>query len=102
MTLLILSLVGTALVSVWLRNDILRIAHETKVFQGKKKDLLQNQRELIVRISQLRRLERIESIAADQLGMKPPDQDQQIYVSAQGAIVEGNGSPLPNFKFSKR
>ena len=84
-TVLLLTLiVGTASLSVWLRNEIIRIGYETEAFQQKKKQLLQHQKELIVQIEQLRSLERIEEIALRKLGMKQPDADQQVYIAAKG------------------
>lgn len=82
--LLLTSIVGTAFLSVWLRNEIIRVGYETERFRQKKKQLIQDQKELIIQIEQLRSVERIEEIAIGQLGMKQPDVDQQVYVAVKG------------------
>jgi len=93
MLLLVASIVGTAVASVWLRDEILRLEYETEGFRQTKKGLLQDQRALTVRIEQLRSLERIEAIALGELGMKPPQPGQEIYIAVRNFLEEEDPAP---------
>jgi len=81
--ILILPIVTVSFLSVWQRNDMIKIGYETEVLQQKKHALLRHRKELQVQVERLSALDRIEQIALTELGMKHADPEQRVYITAQ-------------------
>lgn len=85
--LLLLIFIGpiviTSFLSVWQRNEMIRIGYETETLQKQKRALLRHQKELLAEVERLSALDRIEQIALGQLGMKASQPEQRVFIAAQ-------------------
>lgn len=81
--ILITPIIVVSFLSVWQRNDIIRIGYKTEVLQKEKHALLRHRKELLVQVERLSALDRIEQIALTELGMKHADPEQRVYITAQ-------------------
>lgn len=80
---LIFSMITTAFLAVWQRNEMIQIGYQTESLQQKKKQGLRLKKELVGEIASLSAVERIEKIALEQLHMKPPDPGQRIIIASR-------------------
>ncbi len=81
--ILITPIVLVSFLSVWQRNDIIKIGYETEILQKEKHALLRHRKELRVQVERLSALDRIEQIALTELGMKHAEPEQRVYITAQ-------------------
>lgn len=81
--ILSMPMVVISFLSVWQRNEMIRIGYETEILHKKKNALLRHQKELRVEVERLSALGRIEQIALEQLGMKQPNREQRVFITAQ-------------------
>ncbi len=76
-------IVLTSFLSVWQRNEMIRIGYKTETLQKQKSALLRHQKDLLVEVEHLSALDRIERIALEKLGMKQSQPEQRIFITAQ-------------------
>lgn len=81
--ILITPIVIVSFLSVWQRNEIIRIGYKTEILKKEKHALLRHRKELLVQVERLNALDRIEQIALTELGMKHADPEQRVYITAQ-------------------
>ncbi len=81
--ILITPIVVVAFLSVWQRNDIIKIGYKTEILQKEKHALLRHRKELLVQVERLSALDRIEQIALNELGMTHAEPEQRVYITAQ-------------------
>lgn len=78
---------GGVLLYLWPQMRLVSLGYRYSKLLAHRTHLLQRQKELQVELSSLRQLRRIEDIAAQHLGLRPPQPTQVIYVrSGQQAI----------------
>ena len=83
-----------AFISIWQRDEIIRIGYQTEALQRERARLTAARTELAVEVERLSRVERIERIATDRLGMRRPRPDQRIYLAPQDPRNSASG-PVP-------
>lgn len=76
------------LLYLWPQMRLVTLGYRQGVLQARRTQALQRQRELRVELATLRQLSRIEKIAVQRLGMRPPQMSQIIYVHPGQDIVE--------------
>ncbi|MFQ5579275.1 MAG: cell division protein FtsL [Nitrospiria bacterium] len=69
-----------SILSLWQRNQMVRIGYEIERLQEQKKELVRIRKELLAEAETLSAVDRIEEIAREQLGMKVPRHQQRVYV----------------------
>jgi len=74
-----------AFLSVWQRNGIIQLGYETESLQKERTTLLRRQKDLLVEISRLSSIERIEQLALGEIQMRLPTPEQRVYVSRKKA-----------------
>jgi len=67
------------LLVVWQRTQFLRLGYQLERMEATKKELLKENKGLLLEVSSLASLERIEKIASEHLNLKVPDR-KNIYV----------------------
>lgn len=72
-----------AFLSLWQRNQMVRIGYEIETLQEQKKELVRIRKELLAEAETLSAVDRIEQIAMEQLGMKVPRPQQRVYVDRE-------------------
>ncbi|HIE65049.1 MAG: cell division protein FtsL [Nitrospira sp.] len=72
-----------AFLSLWQRNQMVRIGYEIGRLQVQKKELVRIRKELFAEAETLSAMDRIEQIAMEQLGMKVPRPQQRVYVDRE-------------------
>jgi cell division protein FtsL len=78
---------GGVLLYLWPQARLVGLAYRHSKLLAQRNQTLQRQKELQVELSSLRQLRRIEDIAAQHLGLRPPHATQVIYVrSGQQAV----------------
>jgi cell division protein FtsL len=75
------------LLYLWPQMRIVELGYQEDALRLQQARALQRQKELQVELASLRRLDRIEQLAMQQLGMKPPQLSQVIYLrQGQGTV----------------
>src|SRR5262244_1482267 len=78
---------GGILLYLWPQVRLVSLGYRQSKLLAQRTHMLQRQKELQVELSSLRQLRRIEDIAAQHLGLRPPQATQVIYVrSGQQAV----------------
>jgi cell division protein FtsL len=78
---------GGVLLYLWPQAHLVGLAYRHSKLLAQRNQTLHRQKELQVELSSLRQLRRIEDIAAQHLGLRPPQATQVIYVrSGQQAV----------------
>ncbi|MFQ5779568.1 MAG: cell division protein FtsL [Nitrospiria bacterium] len=72
-----------AFLSLWQRNQMIHIGYEIERLQQEKEEMRLIRKDLLAEVETLSAVERIEQIATEQLGMKPADSRQRIYIHPQ-------------------
>src|SRR5205085_2017971 len=72
--------VGGGLLYLWPQVRLVGLGYRHSKLLTQRTQVLQRQKELQVELSSLRQLRRIEDIAAQHLGLRPPQATQVIYV----------------------
>lgn len=89
-TALLLSAVmvlGGVLLYLWPQVRLVSLGYRYSKLLAQRNQMLQRQKELQVELGSLRQLRRIEDIAVQHLGLRPPQATQMIYVrSGQQAV----------------
>jgi len=82
MTLLLSAtmVLGGILLYLWPQMRLVGLGYRQSKLLAQRTHMLQRQKELQVELSSLRQLRRIEDIAAQHLGLRPPQAAQVIYV----------------------
>ncbi|VAX26186.1 hypothetical protein MNBD_NITROSPIRAE01-1188 [hydrothermal vent metagenome] len=88
--ILIIPIVIVSFLSVWQRNDMIKIGYKTEILQKEKHALLRHRKELRVHVERLSALDRIEQIALNELGMKHAEPEQRVYITAQALETRFN------------
>lgn len=89
--LLSLLVIMSFLLVVWQRTQVLRLGYQLERMEATKKELLKENKGLLLEVSSLSSLERVEKIASDHLGLKAPDR-KKIYIVKK--VEEKNLRPL--------
>jgi cell division protein FtsL len=78
---------GGVLLYLWPQMRLVSLGYRYSKLLAQRTQVLQRQKELQVELSSLRQLRRIEDIATQHLGLRPPQATQVIYVrSGQQAV----------------
>ena len=75
-----LMVLGGVLLYLWPQVRLVSLGYRHSKLLAQRTQVLQRQKELQVELSSLRQLRRIEDIAAQHLGLRPPQATQVIYV----------------------
>jgi cell division protein FtsL len=75
----ILNVVTILTFYIWHQVESVRLGYETRELEAKLQSLKNEVETLETKRAALLRLDRVEKIAEDELGLKPPDEDQVIY-----------------------
>ena len=87
MALLLSAVLGGVLLYLWPQVRLVGMGYRYSKLLAQRTQVLQRQKELQVELSSLRQLRRIEDIATQHLGLRPPQATQVIYVrSGQQAV----------------
>ena len=81
---------GGILLYLWPQMRLLSLGYRQSKLLAQRAHVLQRQKELQVELGSLRQLRRIEDIAAQHLGLRPPQAAQVIYVRPGQQHVVGN------------
>jgi cell division protein FtsL len=71
---------GGVLLYLWPQMRLVNLGYRYSKLLAQRTQVLQRQKELQVELGSLRQLRRIEEIAAQHLGLRPPQATQMIYV----------------------
>jgi cell division protein FtsL len=74
---------------------IVELGYQQDALRLQQVQALQRQKELQVELASLRRLDRIEQLAMQQLGMKPPQLSQVIYLRQRQETVSASARRMP-------
>ena len=80
---------GGVLLYLWPQVRLVGLGYRHSKLLAQRTQVLQRQKELQVELSSLRQLRRIEDIAAQHLGLRPPQATQVIYVRSGQQTVAG-------------
>lgn len=69
-----------AMFHVWTRTMAMDLGYQITKEQGIKEEFVNENKALRLEISTLKRTDRLESIAATELGMSPPDPEQVVHL----------------------
>jgi len=69
--------------SLWQRNQMVRIGYEIERLQVQKKELVRIRKELFAEAEILSAMDRVEEIAIEKFGMKVPNPQQRVYVDQE-------------------
>jgi cell division protein FtsL len=81
------------LLYLWPQMRIVELGYQQDALRSQQAQALQRQKELQVELASLRRLDRIEQLAMQQLGMKPPQLSQVIYLRQRQETVSARMMP---------
>jgi len=81
-----------AFLYVWQRVQVIKAGYEVEALKKQKDELARTNKALQIEVATLASPDRIEAIAAGQMGMKTPDESQVLLVKR---MVRGS-SPLPD------
>src|SRR5262252_10109549 len=84
-----LMVLGGILLYLWPQMRLVGLGYRQGKLLVQRTQLLQRQKELQVELSSLRQLRRIEEIATQHLGLRPPQGTQVIYVRSGQQTVAG-------------
>ncbi len=79
------------LIVIWQRTQVLRLGYQLERMEATKKELLKENKGLLLEVSSLTSLDRIEKIATNRLGFKPPDRKNIFIVKKK---EDKNQKPL--------
>jgi cell division protein FtsL len=71
---------GGVLLYLWPQMRLVNLGYRYSKLLAQRTQVLQRQKELQVELGSLRQLRRVEEIAAQHLGLRPPQATQMIYV----------------------
>jgi len=74
---------------------IVELGYQQDALRLQQAQALQRQKELQVELASLRRLDRIEQLAIQQLGMKPPQLSQVIYLRQRQETASASARRMP-------
>lgn len=97
--LLVLFLSAFALVYVWQRVQVIRLGYEIEGLKRQKEDLVKTNRGLQIEAATLTSPDRIETIAARDMGMKTPAENQIVMVRRVGG---GPGARADGVRHAER
>ncbi|HEY7708444.1 MAG TPA: cell division protein FtsL [Candidatus Entotheonella sp.] len=83
------------LLYLWPQMRIVELGYQQDALRLQQVQALQRQKELQVELASLRRLDRIEQLAMQQLGMKPPQLSQVIYLRQRQETVSASARRMP-------
>jgi cell division protein FtsL len=81
------------LLYLWPQMRLVNLGYRRGALQARRARVLQRQKELQVEVATLRQLSRIEKIAVQHLGMRPPQTSQIIYVRLGQHITGSRRGP---------
>jgi len=81
------------LLYLWPQMRIVELSYQQDALRSQQAQALQRQKELQVELASLRRLDRIEHLAIQQLGLKPPQLSQVIYLRQRQETVSARRMP---------
>jgi cell division protein FtsL len=84
---------GGILLYLWPQMRLVNLGYRQGALQARRTRILQHQKELYVELATLRQLSRIEEIAVQRLGMRPPQTSQIIYVHPERRMADSRGKP---------
>ncbi len=88
----VLVLLGV-LLYLWPQMRIVELGYQQSALRSQQTKIVQRQKELGVELASLRRLDRIEQIAVNQLGMRAPQLSQVIYLREEQKTVSARTMP---------
>jgi cell division protein FtsL len=80
---------------LWPQMRIVELGYQQDTLRLQQAQALQREKELQVELDSLRRLDRIEQLAIQQLGMKPPQLSQVIYLRQRQGTVSASAREMP-------
>jgi cell division protein FtsL len=83
------------LLYLWPQMRIVELGYQQDGLRLQQAQALQRQKELQVELASLRRLDRIEQLAMQQLGMKPPKLSQVIYLRQRQETASASARRMP-------
>ena len=83
------------LLYLWPQMRIVELGYQQDALRLQQAQALQRQKELQVELASLRRLDRIEQLAMQQLGMKPPKLSQVIYLRQRQETASASARRMP-------
>jgi cell division protein FtsL len=83
------------LLYLWPQMRIVELGYQQDALRLQQAQALQRQKELQVELASLRRLDRIEQLAMQQLGMKPPQLSQVIYLRQREETASASARRMP-------
>ena len=83
------------LLYLWPQMRIGELGYQQDALRLQQAQALQRQKELQVELASLRRLDRIEQLAMQQLGMKPPQLSQVIYLRQRQETASASARRMP-------
>ena len=83
------------LLYLWPQMRIVELGYQQDALRLQQVQALQRQKELQVELASLRRLDRIEQLAMQQLGMNPPQLSQVIYLRQRQETVSASARRMP-------
>lgn len=81
--ILFLLVIISFLLVVWQRTQVVRLGYQLERMEATKKELLRENKALLLEVSSLTSLDRIEKIAKNHLGLKHPDRKNIFIVKKQ-------------------
>ena len=72
-----------AFLSLWQRDQMIRVGYDIQRMQMQKQELIKVHKELLIEVESLSALDRIEEIAVKQLSMMLPVSSERIYVKME-------------------
>jgi cell division protein FtsL len=81
------------LLYLWPQMRLVELRYRQNALQTQRTQALQRQKELQIELSTLRQLPRIEAIAVQRLGMRPPQMSQIIYVRPEQHAASARREP---------
>jgi cell division protein FtsL len=78
---------GGVLLYLWPQMRLVSLGYRYSKLLAQRTQVLQRQKELQVELGSLRQLRRLEEIAAQHLGLRPPQATQMIYVRPEQQAV---------------
>jgi cell division protein FtsL len=78
---------GGVLLYLWPQMRLVSLGYRYSKLLAQRTQVLQRQKELQVELGSLRQLRRIEEIAAQHLGLRPPQATQMVYVRPEQQAV---------------
>ena len=78
---------------LWPQMHLVELGYRQNALRAQRDRTARRRNELQVERAMLRRLERIEAIAVERLGMRPPELAQVIYVKPESAAAKAGRMP---------